>query len=388
MRRMRILIVDDNPMNVMVVREILKKAGYAYVATADSADEMFDLLDGNELAPASPNYDLILLDMMMPGIDGIEACRRLQQSERLRDIPVIMVTAVGDSLKLAEALDAGACDFVTKPINRIELLARIRAALRLKKEKDWHMERDRRLREELELARQVQLSALPAPLNDPRLTIHGLYHPADDLAGDLYAWYKIDDNRYGIAIIDAMGHGISSSLVCMFVASALRDAILTRVEPEYVVSELNRRMLQLQFSNPLLHYYFTCLYAVIDTERETIEYVNAGHPPGLLLSGEPSPPVWLERSCVALGLFEQLDIEKRELRIGAGDRLFLYTDGVLELFGSADERRLDRLLAALRNTPTCPVEMQERIFRSANPDARQDDRCLVVVEVKKGARPV
>ncbi|GAA3409869.1 fused response regulator/phosphatase [Paenibacillus hodogayensis] len=382
---MRILIVDDNPMNVMVVREMLKKAGYANISTASSADEMFALLDMDKPAPPAPDYDLILLDMMMPGIDGIEACRRVQQSDRLRDIPVIMVTAVGDSLKLAEALDAGACDFVTKPINRIELLARIRAALRLKAEKDWHKERDRRLREELELARQVQASALPSPLHEPALSIQGLYRPADDLAGDLYAWYKIDRHRYGIAIIDAMGHGISSSLVCMFVASSLRDAILTQVDPEYVVRELNRRMMQLQFSNPLIQYYFTCLYVVVDTAQGTIEYVNAGHPPGLLMRGDGAPPVRLERGCVALGLFDQLEIEKHTLGIGAGDRLYLYTDGVLESLDSADEQRVDRLLDLLIHTSTCPLELEKQLFQNASPDTRQDDRCLVVVEVKKGA---
>lgn len=384
---MRILIVDDNPMNVMVVREMLKKAGYAQIVTANSADEMFGLLGMHEPASASEEFDLILLDMMMPGIDGIEACRRVQQSERLRDIPVIMVTAVGDSLKLAEALDAGASDFVTKPINRVELLARIRAALRLKAEKDWHKERDRRLREELELAQQVQAAALPSPVDEPYLSIRGLYRPADDLAGDLYAWYKIDRHRYGIAIIDAMGHGISSSLVCMFVASTLRDAILTRVDPEYVVRELNRRMMQLQFSNPLIQYYFTCLYAVVDTELGTVEYVNAGHPPGLLTRGDGTDAERLERSCVALGLFETIAVEKRVLSLRAGDRLFLYTDGVLESLDSADEQRVDRLLDLFLQVKACPLELEERLIRDNRPDMRQDDRCLVIVEVKKGAGP-
>ncbi|MDF2715788.1 MAG: transcriptional regulator [Paenibacillus sp.] len=385
---MRILIVDDNPMNVMVVREMLKKAGYAQIETANSADEMFGLLGMREPVQHSPAaYDLILLDMMMPGIDGIEACRRVQQSERLRDIPVIMVTAVGDSLKLAEALDAGASDFVTKPINRIELLARIRAALRLKAEKDWHKERDRRLREELELARQVQTAALPSPVDEPHVSIQGLYRPADDLAGDLYAWYKIDQNRYGVAVIDAMGHGISSSLVCMFVASALRDAILTRMDPEYVVRELNRKMMQLQFSNPLIQYYFTCLYAVVDSVQGTVEYVNAGHPPGFLTRGDGTAPERLERSCVALGLFESIQVEKRILSIRAGDRLFLYTDGVLESLHSADEQRIDRLLDLLLHVKTSPRELEERLFSDNCPDTRQDDRCLVMVEAKKGAGP-
>ncbi|PYI50667.1 PP2C family protein-serine/threonine phosphatase [Paenibacillus flagellatus] len=383
---MRILVVDDNPTNLMVVREMLKKAGYAQIETAASAGDMFRLLRIEDSAtPAATSYDLILLDMMMPGIDGIEACRRLQQSEAMRDVPVIMVTAVGDSNKLAEALDAGASDFVTKPINRIELLARIRAALRLKAEKDWHKERDRRLREELELARQVQASVLPSPVDGDRLTIRGLYRPADDLAGDLYAWYAIDRNRYGIAIVDAMGHGISSSLVCMFVASALRDTILTRVDPEPVVRELNRRTTALQFSNPLIHYYFTCLYAVVDTARGTVEYVNAGHPPGLLVRADGSPPETLERSCQAVGLFERIEIVKRTLDIRAGDRLFLYTDGVPETIDAEDGERTDALFDVLRRFGSDLQELESRFFGERVPDKREDDRCLVVVEVRKGA---
>lgn len=384
---MRILIVDDNPMNVMVVREMLKKAGYGQIATAGSAADMFELLGAHEPARTSPPFDLILLDMMMPGIDGIEACRRVQQSERLRDIPVIMVTAVGDSLKLAEALDAGAADFVTKPINRIELLARIRAALRLKAAKDWHKERDRRLREELELARQVQTAALSVPVDEPHVSIRGLYRPADDLAGDLYAWYKIDPHRYGIAVIDAMGHGISSSLVCMFVASTLRDAILTRVDPEYVIRELNRRMTQLQFSNPLIQYYFTCLYTVVDTREGTIEYVNAGHPPGLLTRSDGAAWEQLARSCVAIGLFETIEVKKRVLDVRPGDKLFLYTDGVLESLESADEQRVDRLRDLLLDVQACPIELEKRLMSGSRPDMRQDDKCLVIVEVKKGAGP-
>ncbi|RKN71253.1 PP2C family protein-serine/threonine phosphatase [Paenibacillus ginsengarvi] len=384
---MRILIVDDNPMNVMVVREMLKKAGYDRIGTAASADEMFRLLGNADIPPQAPLIDLVLLDMMMPGMDGIEACRIMQQTERLRDIPVIMVTAVGDSLKLAEALDAGACDFVTKPINRIELLARIRAALRLKAEKDWHKVRDRRLREELELARQVQAAALPSPVDEPGLSIRGLYKPAEHLAGDWYAWYKIDSNRYGIAIIDAMGHGIASSLVCMFVASALRDAILTQVDPEYVVRELNRRAIQLQFSNPLVQYYFTCLYAVADIARGTLEYVNAGHPPGLLTRGDGSAPQKLDRSCVALGLFDGIQIEKRVLELREGDRLLLYTDGVLESLDAADKWQVEKLLDILERTGACPEQLEKLLFQEPEPHMRQDDRCLIIAEVKKEALP-
>lgn len=115
---------------------------------------------GRQAAGHQANIDLILLDMMMPEIDGIEACRIIQRHEHLKDIPIIMVTAVGDSKKMAEALDAGAVDYVTKPINKVELMARIRLALRLKKENDWHKERDQRIKDELRLAALVQNAVL------------------------------------------------------------------------------------------------------------------------------------------------------------------------------------------------------------------------------------
>lgn len=162
--------------------------------------------------PRMSDIDLILLDMMMPEMDGIEACRVVQQYEHLKDVPIIMVTAVGDSKKLAEALDAGAVDYVTKPINKVELMARIRLALRLKREKDWHKERDQRIQEELRLAALVQNAVLSLPLQEENFEVHAIYQPSSELAGDLYAWYPLGDGRYGVILLDIMGHGISSSL--------------------------------------------------------------------------------------------------------------------------------------------------------------------------------
>ena len=128
---MRILIVDDNPTNVIIIREILKRKTirilYLHLQPWKCWN-IWGLAIARELHPKRADIDLILLDMMMPEMDGIEACRIVRQYEHLKDIPIIMVTAVGDSKKLAEALDAGAVDYVTKPINKVELMARIRLA--------------------------------------------------------------------------------------------------------------------------------------------------------------------------------------------------------------------------------------------------------------------
>jgi phosphoserine phosphatase RsbU/P len=386
MKKMTVLIVDDNAMNVMVIQEMLRREGYNVLQAAYSAEEMFELLrsrsnDGTMRVP--PKIDLILLDMMMPAMDGIEACRRLQEDIRFKDIPVIMVTAIGDSRKLAEALDAGASDFVTKPINKTELLARIRSALKLKRELDWHKERDFRLRQELLLAKQVQESVLPDVVDDPNVRIKAYFQASEELAGDMYTWHKLDDGRWAISIIDAMGHGISSSLVSMFIASILKESMRTLWSPERVFRELNRRLMGLQCENELIHYYCTGIYVTLDIKRGRLEYVNAGHPPGLLYREDEMMPEHLTVSSPPLGMFENLDIETRSLSLTEKDRLYLFTDGLFGPFQGGDEAQLEQLISFLHQARNDETSLEQLV--GCKPlDGRSDDRCLVRVELFTG----
>ncbi|MBB6731978.1 PP2C family protein-serine/threonine phosphatase [Cohnella zeiphila] len=383
---MNILIVDDNPMNVMVVQEMLRRSGYEEVTAALSAEEMFRILRSEGAAAKKapcPSVDLILLDLMMPNMDGIQACRVLQQDEKLKDIPVIMVTAIGDSRKLAEALDAGATDYVTKPINKIELLARIRSALRLKRELDWHRERDLRVREELELARQVQEAVLPNDMDEERFRLRAFFRASEKLAGDLYAWHAFDRNRLIVAVMDAMGHGISSSLISMFAASVLKEAMRTQITPRRVAAEMNRRLLQLQYENELVQYYCTGICAWIDLEHGVMEYVNAGHPPGVILRGDGSADRTLTVTAPPIGLFEEMDIRTESLEIHPGDALHLYTDGLLDLFpGDMDDKR-EGLTRSIERSGGREQELLELLDRPSL-EGRSDDRCLVRLDVKPG----
>jgi phosphoserine phosphatase RsbU/P len=386
---MRILIVDDNPTNVIIIREILKKENYRNFITASSAKEMLDLLGisavSGEVKVQSSEIDLILLDMMMPEMDGIEACRIVQQYENLRDIPIIMVTAVGDSKKLAEALDAGAVDYVTKPINKVELMARIRLALRLKQEKDWHKERDQHIRDELKLAALVQNAVLSLPIVEESFEIHALFQPSFELAGDLYAWYSLGDGRYGVILLDMMGHGISSSLFCMFIASVLKDTVTTYVEPEKVIQELNRRFNQLHIEEQLVQYYFTAIYLVIDTRLKRIDYVNAGHPPGLFFNGDAEKPILLESNCHPVGLFDRMDAQPQSITYEEEGHLALYTDGLLELVGGGQEEQLDFLIGHLKGDHSWQEEsMRSAFFKENIIKERDDDKCLVWVSLMKG----
>lgn len=151
---MSILIVDDSPDQQALLRSILGKAGHADVLSADSAKAAAQVLnlDGDS---ATQNIDLILMDVLMPGQDGVETCRQIKRCAHLEDIPVIMVTAKSDLSNLQDAFAAGAMDFISKPVNSIELLARVSSALLLKQEMDRRKNRElelRRSNEELQKA--------------------------------------------------------------------------------------------------------------------------------------------------------------------------------------------------------------------------------------------
>ncbi|ANE48113.1 response regulator [Paenibacillus swuensis] len=375
---MSIMIVDDNPTNLIIIKEILKKAGYRDLITAPSAQVMFELLEQEEVKGTSP-FHLILLDIMMPDMDGIEACRRLQLLPALKDIPVIMVTALGDSNKLAEALDAGAIDYVTKPINRVELLARIRVALRLKHEKDWHKERDDHMRNELQLAKQVQTGVLTPTLLEDHIHIQAIYQPSAVLAGDLYAWYPIDEHRRGIILLDVMGHGISSSLVSMFVASLLRDIITTMITPQKVIQELNRRMNQLYVPGSFVQYYFTAIYLVVDTKNRTIQYANAGHPAGLMLEeqGRSRP---LDKGACAIGFFDSIEVHTQTVEYNEECRIVLYTDGLSDHLVQEDEELFPAMVSKLAPYQKSDLNTIHQHFFEGQ--EIQDDMCIVIIDIK------
>ncbi|CEG29013.1 PP2C family protein-serine/threonine phosphatase [Bacillus sp. B-jedd] len=377
---MAILIVDDNQVNLFLIEKILKRAGYDNYLSFLSAREMFDYLQIDSPHPVERPADLILMDIMMPEIDGIVACRKLQETPHTRDIPVIFVTALEDSNKVAEALDVGGMDYVMKPINKTELLARIRVVLRLKYEKDWHKKQDEKIRNELDLSMQVQKSLLSEPVNDPRLTIKASYLPANTLAGDLYYWHKIDENRYAVILLDMMGHGISASLVCMFISSVLRDLIRANPDPEHVIRELNRWMSSLNNRKQPIPYYFTAVYSVIDAGKKTIEYVNAGHPSGYaFIDGRQLAEIG-STTC-AVGFFDSIKVEKKVITYEESAQLLLFTDGVPETAEKTGLAGMDDLKSAAAADWADMLEREpiDLLLSDEQQTAADDDMCVVLI---------
>ncbi|HDR3523082.1 fused response regulator/phosphatase [Bacillus pacificus] len=376
---MSILIVDDNPVNIFVIEKILKQAGYQDLVSLNSAQELFEYIHFGKDSSRHNEIDLILLDIMMPEIDGLEVCRRLQKEEKFKDVPIIFVTALEDANKLAEALDMGAMDYITKPINKVELLARMRVALRLKSELNWHKEQEENLRNELDLATQVQRNLLSSPLREEHIKIEASYLPSFKLAGDMYYWYKIDENRYGIILLDVMGHGVSASLVCMFISSVLRETIKSLIDPELVMKDLNKYMTLLHNENDNIPYYFTAIYLVVNTEDRTIEYVNAGHPSGYVLVDETNV-VELNRGSCAVGFFDEIKVEKTVIPFEKNAQITLFTDGVLEAIAN-DEFEAEEKLRAFTERKWGDLEEEiEGFYKEEQKKAQSDDMCLIMIQ--------
>lgn len=375
---MTILLVDDNQVNLFVIEKILKNAGYDNCVSLSSAYELFDYLQLDAPNPTGNSVDLILLDIMMPEVDGIEACKRIKQSERLKDIQIIFVTALEDKNKLAEALDIGGVDYITKPINKTELLARMRVALRLKAELDWHTQHDKKIQYELDLATHVQRSLLSPPLNEKDIRIEVSYLPSSNLAGDMYYWYKIDDHRYAIILLDMMGHGISAALVCMFISSVLK-AVKQLNDPELVIKELNRYMTLLQDGKDNNLYYFTAIYFIIDTEQKTVEYINAGHPPGYALIDEKTCIPLNQGSC-AVGFFDEMKVQKQCIQYEQDIQIVLFTDGVLEAMGPCEiesEKHLQTLTSTKWDYSQCLID---NLLPKDKQENQPDDMCVLMIQ--------
>jgi sigma-B regulation protein RsbU (phosphoserine phosphatase) len=185
---------------------------------------------------------------------------------------------------------------------------------------------------DLRIAESLQQKLLPLPIFTERIIIKGIYLPETFLGGDLYYWCRIDENRYGIILIDVMGHGTATSLICMYLRSLLPNMILNNPGAELVISALNEHMVDFnQAAMNDMDYYCTAIYVMINTLENSLEYVNAGHPKGLLVhqDGRISN---LDEGCPLLGIGYPFEIRKGVYHYSALNILFLLTDGVLETY--------------------------------------------------------
>lgn len=242
---------------------------------------------------------------------------------------------------------------------------------------------EQRLAEDLWLAKSIQKSVMPLPLKSEEIEIDVLYVPSKELGGDMYAWYRIDQDRYGIILLDIMGNGIAASLISMSIRSLLRRMIMEVTDPVAVYKELNQHMVSLYNqteTSPLR--FFTAIYIVIDTKNKMIEYVNAGHPAGFM-SCEDGAFFELDKGGVPVGMLHEPFVEKGTIPYKSASNILLYTDGLIEEAGISLGRKMDELKNILRGKENqhsvSLVEILSRKYIENHP--LLDDVCMIFITI-------
>ena len=326
----KLLVVDDNEMNRDMLSRRLSRRKHT-VRTAENGQQALDLIE-------KESFDVVLLDIMMPGISGIEVLKRLRESYSAADLPIIMATAKSESEDIVEALKLGANDYVTKPLNFPVVLARVGTQLLLKNSQDALKSAHDRMKNDLDAAAEIQQMLLPHNLPEiDSLKIAWKFYPCDELAGDFLNIFQLSENEIGIYIVDVMGHGVPAALLSFSVSRNLSplggpDSIVLNsgdtpgaVSPVEVLTKLNT----LYPFDTNKDRFFTMLYGVLDIRDNQFRYASAGHPGPLIVSSDQSVQE-ISGKGFPIGIVDKPDYEQTRITLKPGDRMYLYSDGFIE----------------------------------------------------------
>ena len=375
----RVLLVDDDEPARRLLGASLRAAGFELTAVADGAAALAAV----ESAPP----DVLLLDFSMPGIDGAEVCRRLRASPRtaLNQLPVIMLTShTGEAEEIA-CLTAGANDFVTKPISRAVLVARIETQLRLAalaeklREQNREMAQWRAVQEaDLAVARTTQRAIVRSvPPQVEGWQVEVAYEPLIQIGGDVYGWRQLAPGRWLFWVADATGHGVAAALFTSLVAHLFHLAGSAAATASGILAHVNSEF----FSVLRGHSFMTAACVVIDASGR-LSFAGAGHPPLLVRRGdgtvEKVAPLGL-----MMGLRAIMEPDETALHLAPGDVALLYTDGLFSLPDAAGERStiatLADALAQLKPGTGLPARLIAQLGPHNTPPAFDDDMAVLAL---------
>lgn len=338
----KILIIDDDPIVRAALKRTLQNQGYD-ATVASNGEE--GITQAQRVRPA-----LIICDWMMSQVDGLEVCRRIKADPELATSFFILLTAKGaapgEEEDRVRGLDAGADEFVSKPIEMNELKARVRAGLRLYQlNQDLQTQKQalETLNQNLQTQKQILeaelaeasdyvRSLLPQPLVGT-VTTEALFVPSAELGGDCFDYYWLDDDNLAIYLLDVSGHGVGSALLSVSVLNVLRSQSLPNTnfcQPSEVLKALNHSFQMINHGDR----YFTIWYGVYNKSKRQLVYASAGHPPAVLLSGISKASLQVRQLGVPglpLGVLPDDDFEDNYCEISLYSTLYIFSDGAYEI---------------------------------------------------------
>jgi sigma-B regulation protein RsbU (phosphoserine phosphatase) len=327
----KVLLVDDDATTRRLLQATLSGSGFE-VLTAANGGEALEMI-------AAIEPDLLILDFEMPDLTGAEVCRRLRADDlpAIRELPVIMLTAHAGESEEIDCLHAGASDFVTKPISRAILEARIHTQLRLRalaRELRRHNEELGRWRreqeEDLAAARATQQVLIPAAVPVvPGWSVQTVYRPLIQVGGDVFGWRELGHGRRLFWLADATGHGAAAALFTALAAVLFNQASDDESEPAAILRAVNREFCELFGGRAFL----SACCAVIHP-RGTLRFASAGHPPLLVRRTTGGLVESFGPHGTLLGISTELELDQSQITLASSDCALLFTDGLFALTGS------------------------------------------------------
>ena len=380
----KVLIVDDEAINNKLIKRLLSSFHIDSKSTTDSTT-IFKLIE--EERP-----DLILLDLLMPVQDGFTTLCLLKESP-YKDIPVIILSGEKSEVSLLKCLESGAIDYLTKPVRKLELRARIESALRFNRlnqelsSKVFELQKAYEIIErELEIAKKIQLSSIGNPdFETDYVTISSRLEIANKLGGDFYD-IKVCDNDVVLGTIaDVSGHGVSSSLVVMMLKSQL-DALATGF---WTPAELLDMLHENFYGKIPKGYYIALTHFIYKPDTNTLTYCVAGLYDLIIIRKGTNELEFAGSRNFAVGFIENITFTEKSIQLFEGDKVILYTDGINEVSNEQGEMySRERLHQLLKNyADLSSAELRRKIFEERNifigETIPEDDTTLMILEIKK-----
>jgi sigma-B regulation protein RsbU (phosphoserine phosphatase) len=321
--RQKLLIVDDTPANIQILHQIFQSDYDIFFSTSGAG--------GIEVAMRELP-DIILLDIMMPEMDGYETCRNLKSDPATASIPVIFVTAMGEEEDETKGLEAGAIDYITKPISPPIVKARVRNHLELKMGRDLLSElatelaaKNFTMEREKALAHTLLETILPGNLQVEGFSTAIYFKPSDQIGGDFFDGWR--EGKYAHFLVgDISGHSISAALLMAVCKGLFMTIGKGKTDPALIFTIVNRMLTGMLADSGM---FLTIAYAVCDIEGSELQFASAGHNPAYLYSAGTMTA--LEATGPPLGWDAEDSWGVTRRRFLSGDRLLLYTDGLIEV---------------------------------------------------------
>ena len=339
-----ILIVEDNPASLEIMQVRLEASDYRVITATDGEEG---------LAKAQSSLpDLILLDVMMPKMDGLEVCRRLKNNDSLPFMPIIMVTAKTDTKDVIAGLEAGGDEYLTKPVDHGSLVARVKSMLRIKELHDTVIAQSTQLENQLKTASKIQTLFWPElPTPEGGIRTWAVSQPASYVGGDFYDAIILPDKSVLAYVADVSGKGVPAALIMAAVSTKIRAEASLQQNLNLILRAVNGSMYELASTEG---YFATMLLLKYWPRMRKIEMIRAGHINPVLVSPTGVREISGLKG-VSLGVMEEVDYELAELVLGPGESLLLFSDGVSEAENARVEQfGYQRLIDQLSTSKSFP----------------------------------